>query len=284
MITTFGWGGPPVLILDENPGAAGAYSLRKLSGGYNGPAIRIRRSSDNAEQDIYFTDTFNFDITAFNSFVGSDTAYVKTWYDQTGNGMHVTQTTTANQPTCNGTEVVFAGSPQRLVCSSWDCWAYTGDGSMYLVASTADKTSGNVIGYLWTQTNSTGTNGVYFSVQNYPNGGWYGTLYDYFGHQFAGANDHTINQYYVVNTQWINYSTFMTNGNTKIYFNGVEQTTYQLTGSGNPSSLSSGLLYIGSSTPGFAPYFFKGKMKELIFYPKATNNTLNSNIQGYYSI
>ena len=31
-----------------------AYSLRKVISSYSGPAIRVRRSSDNAEQDISF--------------------------------------------------------------------------------------------------------------------------------------------------------------------------------------------------------------------------------------
>ena len=46
---------PPALLLDSYPGASVAYSLRKLSSTYAGSAIRVRRSSDNAEQDINFT-------------------------------------------------------------------------------------------------------------------------------------------------------------------------------------------------------------------------------------
>jgi hypothetical protein len=46
---------PPVqLLLDTNPGASVAYSLRKLSSAYAGSAIRVRRSSDNTEQNIGF--------------------------------------------------------------------------------------------------------------------------------------------------------------------------------------------------------------------------------------
>jgi hypothetical protein len=42
------------LLLDLFPNAAVAYSLRKLRTAYTGAAIRVRRSSDNAEQDINF--------------------------------------------------------------------------------------------------------------------------------------------------------------------------------------------------------------------------------------
>jgi hypothetical protein len=42
------------LLLDTYSGAAVAYSLRKLRTAYSGSAIRVRRSSDNAEQDFGF--------------------------------------------------------------------------------------------------------------------------------------------------------------------------------------------------------------------------------------
>ena len=43
------------LLLDIYTGAAAAYSVRKLRNAYTGSAIRVRRSSDNTEQDIGFT-------------------------------------------------------------------------------------------------------------------------------------------------------------------------------------------------------------------------------------
>jgi len=42
-------------LLDTYPDAAAAYSLRKLRADYSGSAVRVRRSSDNTEQDIGFT-------------------------------------------------------------------------------------------------------------------------------------------------------------------------------------------------------------------------------------
>ena len=51
-VNRFGFGQAEPLILDKVPGAVAALSLRKLKGAYTGPAVRIRRSSDNAEQDI----------------------------------------------------------------------------------------------------------------------------------------------------------------------------------------------------------------------------------------
>jgi len=60
------------LLLDTYPNASAAYSLRKLSSSYQGPAIRVRRSSDNQEQDIYFDSLSNLDTNSLTSFVGSE--------------------------------------------------------------------------------------------------------------------------------------------------------------------------------------------------------------------
>lgn len=59
--------------------------------------IRVRRSNDNAESDIGWKGEA-LDTVALKSFVGSNSAFVKTMYDQSGNGLDVTQTTAANQP------------------------------------------------------------------------------------------------------------------------------------------------------------------------------------------
>jgi len=85
-------------LLDTHNGAAAAYSLRKLRNGYYGNAIRVRRSSDNTEQDIAFDANGGLDTVSLLSFVGGGNGFVTTWYDQSGNGQHAVQTTAANQP------------------------------------------------------------------------------------------------------------------------------------------------------------------------------------------
>jgi hypothetical protein len=52
--------------------SAAAYSLRKLRTAYTGPAIRVRRDSDNAEQDIGFTASGDLDTTALLAFGGEN--------------------------------------------------------------------------------------------------------------------------------------------------------------------------------------------------------------------
>ena len=97
--TTFdgGGGGGGNLLLDLYPGGSAAYSLRQLSSTYNGYAIRVRRSSDNAEQDIGFSGGI-LDTASLSSFCGAGSGYVTTWYDQSGLNLTLTQTTAASQP------------------------------------------------------------------------------------------------------------------------------------------------------------------------------------------
>jgi len=84
-------------LLDEYSGASAAYSLRLLDSTYTGPAVRVRRASDNAERDIYFSGG-QLDTTTLESFASGTDAFVTTWYDQSGSGNHMTRTSAANQP------------------------------------------------------------------------------------------------------------------------------------------------------------------------------------------
>ena len=91
------------LLLDLYPDAAAAYSLRKLRTAYTGSAVRVRRSSDNTEQDIGFV-SGQLDTVSLLAFCGSANGFVTTWYDQSGSARDATQTTQASQP-----QIVFTG-------------------------------------------------------------------------------------------------------------------------------------------------------------------------------
>jgi hypothetical protein len=90
-------------LLDLYPNAAVAYSLRRLRADYTGSAIRVRRSSDNAEQDIGFVSNV-LDTASLLTFVGAGDGFVTTWYDQSGLGLNATQTVAGVQP-----EIVLGG-------------------------------------------------------------------------------------------------------------------------------------------------------------------------------
>ena len=105
---------PPVgLLLDTYPGAFAAYSLRKLRTAYTGASIRVRRSSDNTETDIGFSALGGLDITALTTFVGVGNGFVRTFYDQSGNGRNQIQTVNANQPSIvtSGAIILVNGKP-----------------------------------------------------------------------------------------------------------------------------------------------------------------------------
>jgi hypothetical protein len=91
-------GGGATPLLNLYPNAAAAYSTRLLRTEYTGAALRVRRSNDNAEQDIGFDASGNLNESALTTFVGTNSAFVTTWYDQSGNARNATQATAANQP------------------------------------------------------------------------------------------------------------------------------------------------------------------------------------------
>lgn len=74
----------------------GAYSMRKISSTATN-CIRVRRSDNNAEQDIGFVGD-ELDTTSLLSFVGANDGFVTTWYDQSGNSKDAINATAATQP------------------------------------------------------------------------------------------------------------------------------------------------------------------------------------------
>jgi hypothetical protein len=80
----------------------GVWSIaRRLVNTYTGPLIRIRRASDDAEQDIGFIESGGhhvLDESAVTSFVGSSDWFIRTVYDQSLEGVNLEQTTASLQP------------------------------------------------------------------------------------------------------------------------------------------------------------------------------------------
>lgn len=83
-------------LLDTYPATA-AYSVRLLSSTYFGSCLRVRRDSDNAEQDIGFVAGW-LDEGAITTFCGASNGYVVTWYDQSEGGYDAIMTTSTRQP------------------------------------------------------------------------------------------------------------------------------------------------------------------------------------------
>ena len=113
------------LPLDGFTTPTGAYAFRKLRSTYSGPAIRIRRASDNLETDINFLGYVPglgapWDEAAATAHCAATSCFVKTIYDQSGNARDLTQATPASQPSLvfgcqNGLPCIRAPGAQLLV-------------------------------------------------------------------------------------------------------------------------------------------------------------------------
>lgn len=93
------------LGLSASTPSAAAYSLRLLSTTYAGAAIQVRRSIDDATQDIGFTAGGDLDEAALLAFTASSNGFVSVWYDQSGNGRDMIKTDVGYQP-----QIVFNGT------------------------------------------------------------------------------------------------------------------------------------------------------------------------------
>jgi hypothetical protein len=81
-------------------GLESAWSVgRRLRAAYTGAIIRVRRSSDNTEQDFSGSGaTGAVDTAVVAAFCGAGNGFLTTIYDQSGNGRNLTQSTTTKQP------------------------------------------------------------------------------------------------------------------------------------------------------------------------------------------
>lgn len=102
--------------------ARAAYSLRRLRTAYTGPAIRIRRTDNSTETDIGFNALGDLDVSAITSFYSGECVVV-TWYDQSGNGYHLTGNSTL--PKISNPSINYLNSrPYMLFVTGSGTWSY----------------------------------------------------------------------------------------------------------------------------------------------------------------
>ena len=179
---------PTPLDISSMPTCRLAYGLRKLRAAYSGYALRVRRSSDNTETDVEFYNskevTLNSTVTAggtLRDFVGSNTAFVTTWYNQSGNtstqqgggsfngyptAPNAVQTTTSRQP-----ELISSGVFNRgLKCVTSGGFSASGDFlqvNEYRLPNTDDNFSFIFSGVTF---DFTGTIGLISNLDNFNDG------------------------------------------------------------------------------------------------------------------
>jgi hypothetical protein len=262
-------------VLDSLPTPIAAYGLRHLRSAYTGHAIRVRRNSDNSEENIGFTANGSLDTTALSNFCGVSSCFIRTWYDQSGNGYNATQTTTANQPL-----LVNAGSLVQLSTRPSIQWntgshALTVTGlswNAYTISSVIrhDDVSGAVRALLTKRTNTSTSQFFWFTFNS--NGG--NITWD----QNGSGTGSRFNTGFLpaTNTNYI-YTLVrpLTGTNRTQYVNGVAQGTTAT----NTNVINSDALTIGNdpSTTGRGAGF---RMGELIIFGSALSTTNRQTLEA----
>jgi len=250
-------------LLDDYSGAAAAYSLRQLRSAYTGSAIRVRRASDNTEQNIGFVNN-ELDTTSLASFCSGTNGFVTTWYDQSGNGYNATQTTAASQPqiVSSGSVVTKNGKPTidflttKALSTSTDINFISGS----FVYEFANASNNNML------------------TTNYPSSNDYYIFYNSTTISYDGAvndearfslNGSSLSSYaenhsgtFSANTQYHNYFNYDTSRSMKSVFRSI----------GNYN--------------GFA-FDYQGKIQEMVMWNSDNSsdlNGINTNINDFYSI
>lgn len=278
------------LLLDSYPGAAAAYSIRKLRTAYTGSAIRVRRSSDNTEQDIGFSGG-NLDTSALTSFCGAGNGFVTTWYDQSGNGKNATQSTASNQP-----QIVSSGSVITL--NSKSSMSYTGNSGMgFTFSNFSGATSYSITSVFsaieatqYTKLLSIGpdspTSGVWYTVNTggtalewqSKDTGFAGNGYNNLLGPIIISNGRIIPD--SITTQNL-LTTVLSSSNAKMFRNGSE-ISYRVQRTGNCYT-TTGDLILGNS-PNNANTF-NGRMQEIVIWQTDQNSNIsgiNNNSNTYY--
>jgi hypothetical protein len=153
--------------------AVGAYALRRLFGLYPGPQVRLRRSTDNAETDVYFSSDGSTQNLNLTTWLGGGTAYVKTWYDQSGNGNNVTQATAGSQPilTAPSGEAAYIRFQSKIMTGP-NVFGSSSVTNMHMISTIRDNVRSNNYFISLNGTN-TGNPGRFFIHGPYGNGTWY---------------------------------------------------------------------------------------------------------------
>jgi hypothetical protein len=272
-------------LLDLYPSAAAAYSLRKLRIAYTGSAIRVRRASDNTEQNIGFVNNV-LDTSSLTSFCSGTNGFVTTWYDQSANGNNATQTTASNQPqiVSSGSVILQNGKPAVQFDGTndfLDTQSFIASrtlASIFLVYSITQNKPNQTIFSRWDNRN--------FFIRAYQNTG---TIdFGVYSSEVAANNIISGN---IINLNNTYLSSLIYNGSesfaneTSLYNNNVLQTVTRSGSEVNQLQSNSNKVLIGSL--GSNAQFLQGKINEIVYYDNsqiANLSNINNNINTFYSI
>lgn len=272
--------------------ANGIYSLRKVEATYSGNAIKVRRSSDNTEQEIGFVNG-ELDVDSLTSFAGAGNAFVSVWFDQSGYAHNLKQTTAARQPKIvnNGSVMTLEGKPAVYFDNNYNknyvlktdrtSGLYdTQNLTAFVVGSKDSDVDGSCTHSRFVSFNYD-TNADYNTWDGFLMGaGGVGTAYSYCAGNIA---DDVV---YVTGTRalFTGTRTFDSNGN---YYMGIAVNDNYFTTTGIPqTTMNSDTLRIGND-PGESDSKLKGYIQEVIVFDKAIParvEPIKNEINTYYNI
>ena len=262
--TNRGGGSPPQLLLDEYPNAAAAYSLRELStASVDSAVVRVRRSSDNVEQDFTATEITDGTLT---TFTGANDGFVTVWYDQSGNNQYAVQATANIQPIIVSNGVLESDNGKPTI-------------NFFAVTSSKLATlSDNIISQPTTyftvgKLNNSNTSAFFDGRLNDTNRQVYGDLFGGTGIGLSSGTQLEITPY---TPETIISTTIFNSTNSKGYINGIERGV----GDAGTNSINWGTL--GNYNNGAGGNF---STQEVILYPvnqESNRLPIETNINNHY--
>ena len=273
--------------------------MRRMRPEYSGPWAKIRRASDNTEQDINFLSNGDPDIAALNTFVGGGSWYFSILYDNSGNGMNLVQTTLANQPVgslVGGKPVMdFTGTQWMTVPTSQTYFKglHNGQATVIALAKAGNTADMNALAVLMANNGLTGANigyaiafddrasqsrnnaaltlvttgaGVSMAVNDVRNNAW------------------PINQYVILNQ--VTKTAEVGAQRSMLTVNGVTVTTANIGSSTASTANATYSLQLGAN--GNGANGFIGQMKTIAIFSRALSDSersvINNNENSYHSV
>lgn len=265
-------------LLDNYTDAEIAYSLRKLRTGET-YSIEVRRDNDNALTDVeLYTNGASLDLSStvsaggnLGTWVGSNSAFVRTWYDQSGNDNHAIQSTLANQPMIIDSGTLLQDDGFATI---------VGDGatsSRKLIVTNALAAPSYSVGVaVYEAYDNTNSQGEGWDIGQSTPGHWarVGKVYDTLR---ATTRPQVVISGVTDNTPYL-YMYDHSNTTLKVYLNSVEE--YNAS-----STLQSGTQIVTLFTHGTK--YFIGGIREIIIWDKdisSDRTAIQTNVNSFYSI
>jgi hypothetical protein len=254
---------PTPYLLDNYEGAAAAYSLRRLRSAYTGPAVRVRRESNNDELDIYFDGQGNLDTASLEAFCAGTNGFVKVWYDQGPGGNDAEQEATGSQPKiCDSSTGVILDEDNNLPAALF-AGDYLNSGTVSATGTATNFAVGNISG-------GSTTRALFFTPECFV----FFTLTEW---RILSSSTQTV---YAGNEQGLNLHYFgADNAGDFAAINGGTLTTSANVAAANTK------ISIGTQATNIVPFY--GYVQECIYYnsDQSTNRTgIETNINDYYNI